>query len=162
MQLSVYKRIHIVAIATFYLIALSLRLIILAVGHKYPTLEGNYAFQLSTGWSIYCYGHFQTPNSLHHHGQVYLEICCNHSGAMPCVWHYRRIGHGSIMLVGIHLWLVGRIRMARIFAIRVQTSPHVAIRSDHYNHVVSVAFGLASAQPTAILFTSAFRFMGNW
>lgn len=49
MQLSVYKRIHIGAIATFYLIALSLRLIILAVGHKYPTLEGNYAFQLSTG-----------------------------------------------------------------------------------------------------------------
>jgi hypothetical protein len=45
----VYKDIHFGAIALFYMIALSLRLITLAVGNKYPSLWENYAFQLSTG-----------------------------------------------------------------------------------------------------------------
>lgn len=45
----IYRNLHIGATATFYVIALVLRLITLAVGNKYPTLWGNYAFQLSTG-----------------------------------------------------------------------------------------------------------------
>ena len=45
----VYKDIHFGAIASFYMIALFLRLITLVVGDKYPALWGNYAFQLSTG-----------------------------------------------------------------------------------------------------------------
>ena len=45
----IYKNIHIGAIATFYIVALILRLITLFIGNKYPELRGNYAFQLSTG-----------------------------------------------------------------------------------------------------------------
>ena len=43
------KNIHFGAIASFYIIALALRLITMVVGNMYPTLWGNYAFQLSTG-----------------------------------------------------------------------------------------------------------------
>ncbi len=43
------KSIHIGAIATFYIVALMLRLITLFVGNKYPELREHYAFQLSTG-----------------------------------------------------------------------------------------------------------------
>ena len=45
----IYKNIHIGAIATFYIVALILRLITLFIGNKYPELRGDYAFQLSTG-----------------------------------------------------------------------------------------------------------------
>lgn len=44
-----YKNIHIGAIATFYIVALVLRLVALLIGNKYPELRENYAFQLSTG-----------------------------------------------------------------------------------------------------------------
>jgi hypothetical protein len=40
---------HFSAIALFYVIALTLRIITLIIGNKYPTLEENYLFQLSTG-----------------------------------------------------------------------------------------------------------------
>lgn len=42
-----YKNIHIGAIATFYIIALLLRLISLLVVNKYPSIETNYALQVS-------------------------------------------------------------------------------------------------------------------
>ena len=42
----IYKNIHIGAIATFYIIALLLRLISLHVVNKYPSIETNYAFQV--------------------------------------------------------------------------------------------------------------------
>ena len=42
-----YKNIHIGAIATFYIIALLVRLISLHVVNKYPIIETNYAFQVS-------------------------------------------------------------------------------------------------------------------
>ena len=42
-----YKNIHIGAIATFYIIALLVRLISLLVVHKYPSIETNYALQVS-------------------------------------------------------------------------------------------------------------------
>lgn len=45
----VYKDIHFGAIASFYVIALGLRLITLVVGNKHPTLWENYAFQLFSG-----------------------------------------------------------------------------------------------------------------
>lgn len=44
-----YKNIHLGAIATFYVIALILRLTTLLLSNKYPELRENYAFQLSTG-----------------------------------------------------------------------------------------------------------------
>lgn len=40
---------HFSAIALFYVIALTLRIITLIIGNKYPTHEENYLFQLSTG-----------------------------------------------------------------------------------------------------------------
>ena len=42
-----YKNIHIGAIATFYIIALLVRLISLIVVNKYPSIETNYALQVS-------------------------------------------------------------------------------------------------------------------
>ena len=42
-----YKNIHIGAIVTFYIIALFVRLISLFVINKYPSIETNYAFQVS-------------------------------------------------------------------------------------------------------------------
>ena len=42
-----YKNIHIGAIATFYIIALLLRLVSLLVVNKYPSIETNYALQVS-------------------------------------------------------------------------------------------------------------------
>ena len=44
-----YKNIHFSSIIVFYIISLILRLIIIVVGNKYPTLWESYAFQLSTG-----------------------------------------------------------------------------------------------------------------
>lgn len=44
-----YKNIHLGAIATFYAIALILRLTALLLSNRYPELRENYAFQLSTG-----------------------------------------------------------------------------------------------------------------
>ena len=44
-----YKEIHFGAIATFYVIAISLRLITLVIGKSYPTIRETYAFQLATG-----------------------------------------------------------------------------------------------------------------
>ena len=46
---STYRNIHFGAIASFYIIALALRLITLVVGNRYPILWENYAFQLSSG-----------------------------------------------------------------------------------------------------------------
>lgn len=43
------KNIHLGAIVTFYLLALSLRLIALTAGNKHPSLGESYIFQLSTG-----------------------------------------------------------------------------------------------------------------
>ena len=45
-QNSSYKNIHIGAIATFYIIALVVRLISLLVVNKYPSIDTNYAFQV--------------------------------------------------------------------------------------------------------------------
>ena len=42
-----YKNIHIGAIATFYIIAILVRLISLYVVNKYPSIETNHAFQVS-------------------------------------------------------------------------------------------------------------------
>ena len=42
-----YKNIHIGAIATFYIIAILVRLISLHIVNKYPSIETNYAFQVS-------------------------------------------------------------------------------------------------------------------
>ena len=44
-----YKGIHLGAIATFYFIALTLRLTTLLLGNKYPSLPENIVFQLATG-----------------------------------------------------------------------------------------------------------------
>ena len=44
-----YKEIHFGAIVTFYVIAISLRLITLVISNSHPTIRENYAFQLSTG-----------------------------------------------------------------------------------------------------------------
>lgn len=46
---STYRNIHLGAIALFYVIALILRLTTLLLGNKYPTLDENFLFQLSTG-----------------------------------------------------------------------------------------------------------------
>ena len=46
---SVYKNIHWGAIVTFYIIALTLRLITIVLGNKYPSHGVNYALELSTG-----------------------------------------------------------------------------------------------------------------
>ena len=43
-----YKNIHIGAIATFYIIALLVRLISLLVVNKFPSIETNYALQVSS------------------------------------------------------------------------------------------------------------------
>jgi hypothetical protein len=45
----VYKNIHLGAIVTFYIIALTLRLITTILGNKYPSHGVNYALELSTG-----------------------------------------------------------------------------------------------------------------
>lgn len=45
----IIKNNHIGAIATFYIIALVLRLMTLLIGNNYPELRENYVFQLSTG-----------------------------------------------------------------------------------------------------------------
>ena len=44
-----YKEIHFGAIVTFYVIAISPRLITLVISNSHPTIRENYAFQLSTG-----------------------------------------------------------------------------------------------------------------
>ena len=43
----VYKDIHFGAIATFYIIALLVRLITILVFNKFPSIETNYALQVS-------------------------------------------------------------------------------------------------------------------
>ena len=45
----VYKNIHWGAILTFYIIALTLRLITIVLGNMYPSHGVNYALELSTG-----------------------------------------------------------------------------------------------------------------
>ena len=47
MKLTIYKNIHIGAIATFYIIAILVRLISLHIVNKYPSIETNYALQVS-------------------------------------------------------------------------------------------------------------------
>ena len=49
MKLTNYKNIHIGAIATFYIIALLVRLISLLIVNKYPSIETNYALQVNMG-----------------------------------------------------------------------------------------------------------------
>ena len=66
------------------------------------------------------------------------------------------------MLVGIYVWTIGGIRLARILAIRTQETARMAVCPYHYCYVVPVAFGFESAQRIAIFPASAFRLMGNW
>ena len=47
MKLISYKNIHFGAIATFYIIALLVRLISLYVVNNYPSIETNFALQVS-------------------------------------------------------------------------------------------------------------------
>ena len=63
------------------------------------------------------------------------------------------------MLIGIYLWIIGRIWLAGILAKRSQKTTHVAICSYHHRNVVLVAFGFWPSKHIAIFLTSSFRLM---
>ena len=63
------------------------------------------------------------------------------------------------MLIGIYLWIIGRIWLAGILAKRTQKTTHVAICSYHHRNVVLVAFGFWPSKHIAIFLTSSFRLM---
>ena len=65
------------------------------------------------------------------------------------------------MPIGICLWSIGGIRMARIPAIRTQGTTRMAVCPYHHCHVVPMASGHRAAKHIAFSRTSVFRNMGN-
>ena len=132
----VYKDIHFGAIATFYIIALLVRLITILVFNKFLSIETNYALQVSASLAT----------------GLGPAI-----GALVAMLIFKR--RTEYTLIGI--WFVGRIWLARLFAIRTQGITCVAICTYYHNDVASVAFRFILSKYFVILPTSAFRFMGN-
>ena len=156
-----YKEIHLGAIATFYVIAISLRLITLVIGKSYPTIRETHAFQLATGLgpaigALVAMAVFKRKTEYTITGKsVWKSIV---TIAIPCI----AFGIvGGVKMGVLCLLAFGGIRLARILAIRTQKTTRVAVCPYHHGHVVSMAFGLWAAKHIAFSRTSAFRRMGN-
>ena len=133
----IYKNIHIGAIATFYIVALILRLITLFIGNKYPELRGDYAFQLSTGL-----------------GPII--------GAFVAMAIFKR--KTEYTLFGKSVWKsVATIAIpCAVFGIIGGLDTGILCLPHHYSDVASMASGFGSTKPIGILPTLTVRLMGNW
>ena len=121
-----YKNIHIGAIATFYILALLVRLISLLVVNKFPSIETNYALQVSAALAtglgpaigaLVAMLIFKRKTEYTLLGKSAWKSIA--TIVIPCIvfWHYRRMALGRDLFDCICVWAVGRIRLAWIFAI---------------------------------------------
>ena len=121
-----YKNIHIGAIATFYVIALLVRLISLYVVDKYPSADANFALRVSAALAtelgpaigaLVAMFVFKRKTEYTPVGKSAWKSIA--TIVIPCIvfgiiggWNL-----GVVCFLGFCVWAFGRIWLARIFAI---------------------------------------------